>query len=136
MRFTNEVNVDRFWPQLEKTNAVMEYGIVEKVVANTIESHGPNVTVGSLCWLWQGTRRVPLEVVGITDGRVISMPLAKIDGVRQGDIIESSSFAATLGVNEHLQGRILDGLGRPLDESPLPQALTRQDLYSEPANPL
>jgi len=136
MRFTNQMNVDRFWPQLEKTDSVMEYGIVEKVVANTIESHGPNVTVGALCWLWQGTRRVPVEVVGITNGRVISMPLAKIDGVRQGDIIEASSFAATLGVNERLQGRVLDGLGRPLDDYPLPSGLNRQDLYSEPANPL
>jgi flagellum-specific ATP synthase len=114
----------------------MEYGIVEKVVANTIESHGPNVTVGSLCWLLQNGRRVPLEVVGVRNGSIISMPLAKIAGVRQGDLIQASGSAASIGVHESIQGRILDGLGRPIDGAALPLILHDQDLYAEPANPL
>jgi flagellum-specific ATP synthase len=136
MPFTQELDLGRFKQRLDKAIPAMEYGLVEKVVANTIESHGPNVPVGSLCWLWQGLRRVPLEVVGITNSRVITMPLAKIDGLRQGDIIEASDFAATIGMSEQMCGRILDGLGRPLDGQPLPANLHRQDLYSEPTNPL
>ncbi len=134
--FTTDLNLERFHNRLDQANPLMEYGTVEKVVANTIESHGPSVTVGSICWLWHGLRRVPVEVVGLTNGRVISMPLAKIDGVRQGDILEASGFAATLGINEQMQGRILDGLGRQIDATPLPLNLHRQDLYAEPANPL
>jgi len=134
--FTKQLDLTRFRQRLNNASPLLEYGTVEKVVANTIESGGPNVTVGSLCWLWHGGRRVPLEVVGLTNGRVISMPLAKIDGIRQGDIIEASSFAATIGMNEAMRGRILDGLGRPIDDRPLPASLDRQDLYVEPANPL
>ena len=134
--FKDDLNLGPFRERLDKAGPLMEYGIVEKVVANTIESHGPNVTVGSLCWLWQGVKRVPVEVIGLSNGRIISMPLAKIDGVRQGDILEASGFAATLGMCDEMQGRILDGLGRQIDGSPLPMSLHRQDLYSEPANPL
>src|SRR6266436_5349179 len=76
------------------------------------------------------------KVVGYTDGKVISMPLGKIDGVKQGDILQASGRTASIGMSEQLQGRVLDGLGRPIDDSPLPLVLDRQDLYSEPANPL
>ena len=74
--------------------------------------------------------------MGFTDGKVISMPLGKIDGVRQGDILQASGRTAGIGMSEELQGRVLDGLGRPIDDKPLPLDLHRQDLYAEPANPL
>ena len=113
-----------------------EFGIVDKVVGNTIESHGPNVTMGCVCWLENQGKRIPVEVVGFTDGRVIAMPLGKIDGVRQGDILQASGRTASIGMSEQLQGRVIDGLGRPIDDSPMPLVLDRQDLYAEPANPL
>ena len=49
--------------------------------------------------------------------------------------MRASSRTASIGISEGLQGRVLDGLGRP-DEKPLPLDLHRQDLYAEPANPL
>jgi flagellum-specific ATP synthase len=130
------LDLRRFYSRLESSDPITEFGTVEKVVGNTIESHGPNVTMGCVCWLENQGRRVPVEVVGFTDGRVISMPLGKIDGVRQGDILQASGRTASIGMSEALQGRVLDGLGRPIDGKPLPLELHRQDLYAEPANPL
>jgi flagellum-specific ATP synthase len=126
----------RFYGRLATVDPITEFGIVEKVVGNTIESRGPNVTMGCVCWLESLGRRIPVEIVGFTDGKVISMPLGKIDGVRQGDILQASSRTASIGMSELLQGRVLDGLGRPIDDQPLPLELHRQDLYAEPANPL
>src|SRR5215470_2988450 len=123
MALLANLDLQRFRTRLETVVPVAEYGIVEKVVANTIESHGPNVAVGSVCWLRQESRRIAVEVVGIRNGRIISMPLAKTDGVRQGDIIEPSGFAATIGMNDNMSGRVLDGMGRPMDGSPLPPAM-------------
>src|SRR6185436_6096596 len=88
----------RFYRRLEVTDPIVEFGIVEKVVGNTIESHGPNVTMGCVCWLESQGRRVPVEIVGFTDGKVISMPLGKIDGVRQGDVLQASSRTASIGI--------------------------------------
>jgi flagellum-specific ATP synthase len=130
------LDLERFHSRLESSDPITEFGVVEKVVANTIESHGPNVTMGCVCWLLSQGRHIPVEVVGFTDGKVISMPLGKIDGVKQGDVLRASSRTASIGVSEALQGRVLDGLGRPIDEKPLPVDLQRQDLYAEPANPL
>src|SRR5215813_3869918 len=129
-------DVQPFYKRLSTADPITEFGVVEKVVGNTIESHGPNVTMGCVCWLLSQGRRIPVEVVGFTDGKVISMPLGKIDGVKQGDVLRASSRTASIGMSEELQGRVLDGLGRPIDEKLLPADLTRQDLYAEPANPL
>ena len=130
------LELERFYSRLGASDPITEFGVVEKVVANTIESHGPNVTMGCVCWLLSQGKHIPVEVVGFTDGKVISMPLGKIDGVKQGDILRASSRTASIGMSEGLQGRVLDGLGRPIDEKPLPLDLHRQDLYAEPANPL
>src|SRR2546425_13279793 len=130
------LDLSRFHNRLQQVDPMTEFGIVDKVVGNTIESHGPNVTMGCVCWLENQGKRIPVEVVGFTDGRVIAMPLGKIDGVRQGDILQASGRTASIGMSEQLQGRVIDGLGRPFDENPLPLNLDRQDLYAEPANPL
>jgi flagellum-specific ATP synthase len=130
------LELQRFYSRLADSDPITEFGVVEKVVGNTIESHGPNVTMGCVCWLSGADRPVPVEVVGFTDGKVISMPLGKIDSVRQGDILQASGRTASIGISEQLQGRVLDGLGRPIDGKPLPLDLHRQDLYAEPANPL
>ena len=134
---TPHLDLSRYYESSEEPrDPLTEYGVVEKVVGNTIESHGPNVTMGCVCWLENQGRRIPVEVVGFTDGKVISMPLGKIDGVRQGDILQASGRTASIGMSEQLQGRVLDGLGRPIDAGLLPLHLDRQDLYAEPANPL
>src|SRR2546422_118224 len=130
------LDLTRFQRRLDEADPLTEFGIVEKVVGNTIESHGPNVTMGCVCWMENQGRRVPVEVVGFTDGKVIAMPLGQIGGVRQGDILEASGRTASIGMCEQLQGRIIDGLGRPIDDRSLPLVLDRQDLYAEPANPL
>src|SRR3989454_10722742 len=130
------LDYQRFYRRLEIADPITEFGVVEKVVGNPIESHGPNVTMGCVCWLQNQDRRVPVEIVGFTEGKVISMPLGKIDGVRQGDVLQASTRTACIAMSEQLQGRILDGLGRPIDGKPLPLVLDRQDLYSEPTNPL
>src|SRR5216110_3781895 len=117
---TNTLDLSRFVRRIKHVEPITEFGVVEKVVGNTIEAHGPNVTMGCVCWLENQGRRIPVEVVGFTDGKVIAMPLGKIDGVRQGDILVASGRTASIGMSEQLQGRVLDGLGRPFDGAPLP----------------
>ena len=130
------LDLSRYFERLKTVEPLTEYGIVEKIVGNSIESQGPNATVGSVCWLSNGERQFPVEVVGFSDGKVITMPLGIVDGVRQGDLLRVSSRAASIGVGESLRGRVLDGLGRPIDSKPLPAELDQQELYSEPSNPM
>jgi flagellum-specific ATP synthase len=135
-RFPVQFELSRYLARLNEVEPLIEFGTVKKVVANTIESEGPNVTVGSLCWLHHEGRRFPVEVVGFHDGKITSMPLSKVDGIRQGDIVRTAHRVATFGVDEKLCGRVLNGMGRPIDGWPLPSGLHQQELYAEPVNPL
>jgi flagellum-specific ATP synthase len=131
-----ELDLARFHARLDSADSLAEYGVIEKVVGNSIETHGPDVTTGSLCWVHNGNARIPLEVVGFNGGRVISMPLGKMDGICQGQHVLASGREASIGMGDHVLGRVFDGLGRPIDDAPLAGFTEFQDLYSEPANPL
>ena len=130
------MDLSRYYSRLEEIDPLTEFGVVDKVVGNSIESHGPNVTVGCVCWLSKDGRNIPVEVVGFNDGKVITMPLAKLEGVKQGDVLRASTRTASIGMSDLLKGRILDGLGRPIDGLPMPADLVHQDLYTEPTNPM
>lgn len=132
----SSIDLSRYVNRLAMVDPLTEFGLVEKIVGNSIESHGPSATVGSVCWLTDGERQFPVEIVGFNGGKVVTMPLGKIDGVRQGDVLRVSGRTATIGISELLKGRILDGLGRPLDGKPLPITSEKQELYAEPTNPL
>lgn len=135
-RLQQELDLSRFHARLDSTDSLTEYGVIEKVVGSSIETHGPDVTTGSLCWVQNGNARIPLEVVGFNGGRVISMPLGKMDGICQGQHVHASGREASIGMGGHVLGRVLDGLGRPMDNAPLAAFTEFQDLYSEPSNPL
>ena len=135
-QFAKELDLSEQYSRLAELDSVIEFGVITKVVGNSIESHGPNVTTGSICWAESAGIKIPLEVVGFNEGKVITMPLGKLEGVKQGDRVYASGRVATIGVGEQLLGRVLDGLGRPIDERPLPTGLGQQALYAEPSNPL
>jgi flagellum-specific ATP synthase len=130
------LDMARYHKRLERADPLTEYGVVDRIVGNSIESHGPTVTVGSVCWLSNGERNFAVEVVGFSAGRVVTMPLGKIDGIRQGDLIRVSPRTASIGMNPNLKGYVLDGLGDSIDGRPVPPPTAYQDLYAEPSNPL
>jgi flagellum-specific ATP synthase len=136
MNSGTSLNLSRYHTRLESADPLTEFGIIEKIVGNSIESQGPNATVGALCWVSNGEREFPVEVVGFSGGRVVTMPLGKLDRIRQGNHLRVSGHSATIGISSSLCGRVLDGLGRPMDGKPLPTDLEPQALHSEPSNPM
>ncbi len=134
--FSKDLDLSRYHTRLSEVDSLVEFGTIEKVVGNSIQSHGPNVTTGSVCWVESAGQRIPVEVVGFNEGKVVAMPLGKLEGVKEGDRVYSSGRVATIAIGDGLCGRVLDGLGRPIDEEPLPGVLDEQALYAEPCNPL
>jgi flagellar biosynthesis/type III secretory pathway ATPase len=91
-------------------------GQVVRVVGLLIESAGPAASVGEICEVRTGRGpALPVEVVGFRDGRLLSVPLGETTGIRPGDRIVSTGSALTIPVGDALLGRVIDGLGRPLD---------------------
>jgi len=112
-------------------------GRVVRTVGLLVESSGPHVSVGSMCDIVGGDgRRLPVQVVGFRDGAVLSVPLGDTVGIRPGDRVVSRADGLSVGVGRGLLGRVVDALGRPMDEGG-PIAVERSyPLQPAPLNPM
>lgn len=108
----------QYFQKLEQIDPLKSIGRVMRSVGLIIESQGPTVSVGDLCYLptKNGARTTMLEVVGFRDNNVLLMPLGQMPPVRVGDSIIAAGVKSEIGVGEQLLGRTIDALGRPLDE--------------------
>jgi flagellum-specific ATP synthase len=104
-------------PGLENSMLVRTHGRVRDVVGLVVESNGPNARIGDLCYLEASSGlMIPAEVVGFRGDRVLLMPLGELNGVRAGCLVHLATVGMQVPVGEALLGRVLDGLGRPMDE--------------------
>ena len=91
-------------------------GHVTRAVGLLVESTGPAGSVGQICEVRSSHgKRLPLEVVGFRDGRLLSVPLGDIAGIRPGDRIAARAGVLTVPAGRALLGRVIDGLGQPMD---------------------
>ena len=91
-------------------------GHVTRAVGLLVESTGPAGSVGQICEVRSSHgKRLPLEVVGFRDGRLLSVPLGDIAGIRPGDRIAARAGVLTVPAGRVLLGRVIDGLGQPMD---------------------
>ena len=96
-------------------------GRITRAVGLLVESVGPAASVGDICEVRIGRGApLPVEVVGFRDGRLLSVPLGDTAGIRPGDPIVARGGALTVRAGEALLGRVIDGLGRPIDGRPPP----------------
>ena len=119
--------------QLAELNPVRVSGRVTDVIGLVVEATGPGAPVGSLCRIGDGGRGIPAEVVGFRTGRVLLMPLGDLAGVAPGSRVVLERERPTVAVGDALLGRIVDGLGRPLDgRGPIETGETRQLEFKAP----
>lgn len=92
-------------------------GRVSKVVGLTVESQGPPAALGTACWIHshQG-HRVLSEVVGFRDNKLLLMPWEDLKGIAPGDWVQSTGTPPRVPVGDGVLGRMLDPLGRPIDD--------------------
>ncbi len=105
--------------QLDAVDAAMPFGIVGTVQAVsglTIEAADLPLPLGALCRIHSlGGRTATAEVIGFQHDRTLLMPLTPTAGTARGDRIENVAAAPRVGCSDQLLGRVIDGLGRPLD---------------------
>ena len=104
--------------RVEAVDTAPVVGQVTGVVGLVIQSRGPRAMVGELCWLSPdstGQNGFWAEVVGFREKQTLLMPLGVLDGLSPGWEVRATGTAHPVGVGPGLLGRVLDGLGRPLD---------------------
>jgi len=127
----------RYIERLESIDLHCWIGTVTRLSGLLVESKGPATAVGDLCEIRTTAGRVfSVQVIGFRDGQVLSMPLEDPIGLRPGDRIVARSGEALLGVGPGLLGRVLDGLGKPIDGGPAVDAEEVYSLHAAPPNPL
>ena len=133
-----EISLKKYSEKLSDTTLVQYKGRVSKVVGLTIESIGPQVKVGEMCKIYPVKSDVPVmsEVVGFTETAVLLMPLGDMQGIGPGATVIASGNSLEVQVGESLLGRVLDGLGNPIDDKE-PLNLSRAyPVNNMPPNPL
>ena len=113
-------------------------GRIVQVVGLVAESQGPDVRVGDLCHIQfrDGSHELDAEVVGFRGDRVLLMPLGALQEVGPGCDVVSTNRPLEVPVGEALLGRVLDGLGNPIDDKGPVAASDFYPLYATPPHPL
>jgi len=123
---------------LEASSPISANGKVTKVVGLVAEARGPVSRLGGICDIYPkgDMPKAKAEVVGFRDNRVLLMPLEEIRGIGPGSRVVAKEQKASIGVGEGLLGRVIDGLGNPIDgKGPVP--VDREyPIYANPINPL
>jgi len=115
-RPTTGVDFEKLCSVVRNVNLLACKGSVVRVSGLTVESDGPAVGIGDTCEIHLGEdERVPAEVVSFRDGHLILLPLDNIQGIRPGNAVTARSGPRFLLLDDSILGRVLDGLGKPID---------------------
>lgn len=108
---------DKYETTIQRTDPQKFLGRVTRVQGLMIESTGPQAIVGELCQIEVPTQNkwVWAEVVGLHGRTVQLMPYEEVDGLEIGCKVKAMGESLLVPVGDKLLGRVLDGLGRPID---------------------
>lgn len=123
---------------LDDVDLIKSIGKIEEIIGLLIVSRGPSAAVGDLCYVLppNSDKRIPVEVVGFKGEKVLSMALGDMTGIAPGSRIESTGSSFKIKVGESLLGRILNGLGNPIDGKGEIYEGEYRSIYQDPPDPL
>lgn len=121
---------------IESTDPVRVNGKVSQVIGLLIEANGPQVPVGEVCNIVTPAGLVPCEVVGFRRGSILLMPLIEVTGIKHGSEVVPMGRPLTAPAGKELLGRLINGLGSPMDEKgALPTNLAWVPIHRDAPNP-
>ena len=132
------IDLRRYKEIISTTQTLRPLGKVIQIIGLIIEADGPRGSIGDLCYVTNedGRLTVSAEIVGFKESRILLMPLGAMDGLRPGANVINTGSSMKIQVGPQLLGRVLDGLGKPIDNL---GEINSQCLYSTQAeviNPL
>ncbi|MDA3860395.1 MAG: flagellar protein export ATPase FliI [Melioribacteraceae bacterium] len=124
--------------KIKDAETIKVNGKVTDVVGLVIVSFGPNVSIGEECKVVDRDGKVVCncEVVGFKEGKVLSIALGEVHSISPACEIVATGKSFSVSVGDELLGRVLDGLGNPIDGKGPINLSERRSIYREPPNPL
>ncbi|MDZ7385518.1 MAG: flagellar protein export ATPase FliI [candidate division KSB1 bacterium] len=130
--------LDECVAKVGRATTVRFLGRVTDVVGVVIESEGPNASIGDVCLIrsQSGHSAQEAEVVGIRGHKVLLMALGELNGIGPGSVVVRKRQQFTTPVGAELLGRVIDGLGRPIDNKGPLRVRQRRSIYQPAPDPL
>ncbi|MCC0633005.1 MULTISPECIES: flagellar protein export ATPase FliI [unclassified Clostridioides] len=130
------IDFDKINKKIENLELTISEGRVKKIIGLTVEVEGIKAFVGELCVIYnQVNKTVNCEVVGFKDKEVILMALGELTLIAPGCKVISKGIPLSVMCSDNLLGKVLDGLGNPIDNSEVVLG-DRYNLNNEPPDPM
>ncbi len=130
--------VQWFLKRVQSTDLLKVNGRITKVIGLVIESNGPHAAIGEVCSVKadDGREICLAEVVGFRENKVLSMVLGDASSISPGCEIISTGQTLSAKVGDSLLGRVIDGLGNPIDGKGPLVGTEERSIYNAPPDPL
>ncbi len=138
MNSDDYLKLETEYPDLSACPIWRRYGKVVQLTGDLIEADGLDAAMGDICRIINPGSPQPIlaEVVGFQSSRIKLSPLTQLSGLRPGSLVEVHEEASRVMVSEAMLGRILDGLGQPLDGGEPISSHVYYPLAGQVSNPL
>lgn len=132
------IEFERYQKKLSAVAPVRYTGRVAHVAGLVVESNGPAVPIGDLCYvqLENGHVSVPAEVVGFKGKKILLMPIGELDRIGPGNKVIATGSPLMVEVGMGLMGRVIGGLGKPVDGKGPIKTEEFRSIYNSPPDPL
>ncbi len=132
------ISLEKYYRCLDTARPIQANGQVTKVIGLVIEALGPVSRMGTVCDIFtkEDDKKISAEVLGFRDNKILMMPLEEIQGIGPGSRVVARQEKATIAVGPGLLGRVVDGLGNPMDERGPVSVATEYPIYANAINPL
>ncbi len=112
------LDLDALKATLAQVSTLRTTGRVLGVTGLSLRFSMPGVRIGDVVVVRRRGEPLACEVVGFDRGQAIAMPLGALTGVGPDDAVESTGEPLRVRASRGLLGRVVDGLGRPIDGGP------------------
>ncbi|NBI07856.1 flagellar protein export ATPase FliI [Senegalia massiliensis] len=132
------INLEKYKREIHRSEFIKYRGEVTKITGLTVEANGPLSKIGELCYIYPYNKTIPImsEVVGFKEERILLMPLGEMEGIGPGSTVVATGDSLKVGVSYELVGRVLDGMGNPIDGKGPLKIKTKYPVSNLPPNPL
>jgi flagellum-specific ATP synthase len=132
---TDRIQLDGYIRRARAAHGPAAEGRVHEIMGLLVGVAGLRAATGDRLEVDVGDERLPLEVLGFRDGRLLAAPLGSTSGIEPGARVVRIPDGATAECGDALLGRVIDAFGKPLDDKPQPACEDRVRLHRTPPPP-
>lgn len=131
-------NFARYHTIINNIDPIRVYGKVTEITGLMVEGSESGSSIGEMCRIYSNSNSdsIMAEVVGFRNGNVLMMPIESLQGIGPGARIFPLGKKADVKVGRRLLGRVIDGLGHPIDDKGAIEYDDEYPVYADTINPL